>query len=175
MGFAWKILVGDCLERFAEVETGSVALVLTSPPYNIGKPYEQAMPLDGYLLWCRLWLAEIRRVLTPTGAAWINLGFVEVADRGKAVPLPYLLWPLIDLYIVQEVVWRCENGVACRRRLSPRNEKLLWFVRDPASSRFNLDAVRDPNIRYPNSRKNGRLRNNPAARTPAMSGTSPRS
>ena len=149
MGSAWKILVGHCLERFAEVETGSVALVVTSPPYNIGKAYDEGMPLDSYLTWCRLWLGEISRVLTPTGAAWINLGFVEVLDRGKAVPLPYLLWPLIDLYLLQEVVWRYENGVACRRRLSPRNEKLLWLVRDASSHRFTStrSATRTSGIR----------------------------
>jgi len=163
----WDILVGDCLKRLAEIESESVALVLTSPPYNIGKPYETALPLDSYLVWCQRWLAEIRRVLTPTGAAWINLGFVEVADRGKAVPLAYLLWPLIDLYLVQEVVWRYENGVACRRRLSPRNEKLLWLVRDPSSYRFNLDGIRDPNIRYPRSRRHGRLRYNPLGKNPS--------
>jgi len=166
MGSTWDILVGDCLERFAEIESGSVAHVLTSPPYNIGKPYEATLPLDSYLLWCRRWLAEISRVLTPTGAAWINLGFVEVADRGTAVPLAYLLWPLIDLYLVQEVVWRYENGVACKRRLSPRNEKLLWLVRDPASCRFNLDDIRDPNVRYPQSRRHGRLRYNPLGKNP---------
>lgn len=163
---SWKILVGDCLERFAEIESGSVALVLTSPPYNIGKPYEQALPLEEYLQWCKCWLTEITRVLTPTGAAWINLGFVEVKDRGKAVPLPYLLWPLVDLYLVQEVVWRYGNGVACRRRLSPRNEKLLWYVRDPQAYVFNLDAIRDPNVLYPNSRRAGRLRYNPLGKNP---------
>jgi adenine-specific DNA-methyltransferase len=163
---AWDILVGDCLERFAEIESESVALVLTSPPYNIGKSYEATIPLDAYLHWCQRWLADISRVLTPTGAAWINLGFVEVPDRGKAVPLAYLLWPLIDLYLVQEVVWRYENGVACKRRLSPRNEKLLWLVRDPGCYQFNLDAIRDPDIRYPNSRRAGRLRYNPAGKNP---------
>ena len=163
---SWEILVGDCLERFVEIESGSVALVLTSPPYNIGKQYEKQLPLEDYLHWCKQWLAEIARVLTPTGAAWINLGFVEVAGRGNAVPLPYLLWPLIDLYLVQEVVWRYENGVACKRRLSPRNEKLLWLVRDPSSYRFNLDDIRDPDIRYPHSRRQGRLRYNPRGKNP---------
>ena len=166
MDSSWQILVGDCLDRLAEIETGSVALVLTSPPYNIGKPYEQVLPLRAYLEWCRRWLAEIRRVLDPTGAAWINLGFVEVEGHGKAVPLAYLLWPFLDLYLVQEVVWRYENGVACTRRLSPRNEKLLWLVRDPRSYWFDLDAIRDPDIRYPNSRKAGRLRYNPAGKNP---------
>ena len=162
----WKIVVGDCLDRFSEIETGSVALVLTSPPYNIGKPYEQRLPLDEYVAWCRMWLAEIRRVLCPTGAAWINLGFLEVPALGRAVPLPYLLWPHFGLYLIQEVVWRYENGVACRRRLSPRNEKLVWLVKDPTAYSFDLDAIRDQDIRFPNSRRNGRLRYNPLGKNP---------
>jgi adenine-specific DNA-methyltransferase len=159
-------LVGDCLERFAEIDDRSVGLVLTSPPYNIGKPYERPLPLDEYLNWCQAWLSEIRRVLAPDGAAWINLGFTTVPASGKAVPLAYLLWPYLGLYLVQEVVWRYENGVACRRRLSPRNEKLLWLVRDPDSYHFDLDAIRDRHIRYPNSRRNGRLRYNPLGKNP---------
>ena len=68
--------------------------------------------------------------------------------------------------LVQEVVWRYENGVACRRRLSPRNEKLLWLVSDESSYRFDLDAIRDPDVRYPNQRRNGRLRCNPRGKNP---------
>jgi adenine-specific DNA-methyltransferase len=163
---SWEILVGDCLEHLGAVESGSVALVLTSPPYNIGKSYERPLPLDEYLAWCGVWLAEVRRVLAPDGAAWINLGFVDAPGLGRAVPLPYLLWPHLGMYLVQEVVWRYQNGVACRRRLSPRNEKLLWLVRDPTAYTFNLDAIRDPDIRYPNSRRNGRLRYNPLGKNP---------
>jgi adenine-specific DNA-methyltransferase len=159
-------MVGDCLEHFGAIENGSVALVLTSPPYNIGKSYERQLPLDEYLAWCRAWLAEVRRVLALDGAAWINLGFIYAPGFGQAVPLPYLLWPHLGLHLVQEVVWRYENGVACRRRLSPRNEKLLWLVRDPDSYCFNLDPIRDRAIRYPNSRRNGRLRYNPAGKNP---------
>jgi adenine-specific DNA-methyltransferase len=166
VGASWAILVGDCLDRLSEIKDESVDLVLTSPPYNIGKEYERPLPLDEYLVWCRAWLAEVRRVLAADGAAWINLGFTAVPDSGKAVPLAYLLWPVLNLYLVQEVVWRYENGVACRWRLSPRNEKLLWLVRDPDVYHFDLDAIRDPLIRYPNSRRNGRPRYNPLGKNP---------
>ena len=166
MEVPWEILLGDCLDRFNEIETGSVALVLTSPPYNIGKSYEQPLPLNEYLTWCGEWLAEVRRVLAPDGAVWLNLGFVDVPGVGRAVPLPYLLWPHLELFLVQEVVWRYENGVACRRRLSPRNEKLLWLVSDESSYWFDLDAIRDPDVRYPKQRRNGRLRCNPHGKNP---------
>ena len=166
MAANWEIRLGDCLERLHEVGSRSIALVVTSPPYNIGKAYERRLPLDDYLQWCCLWLSEVRRVLTPTGSAWINLGFVDVPGSGRAVPLPYLLWPHLGLYLVQEVVWRYENGVACRRRLSPRNEKLLWLAHDPHCYHFDLDAIRDPDVRYPNQRRNGRLRCNPLGKNP---------
>lgn len=167
VGSSWDILIGDCLERLEPIETGSVGLVLTSPPYNIGKSYETPLPLDDYVAWCGRWLAEIRRVLTPTGAAWVNLGYIEVPGVGKAVPLPYLLYPHLGLYLLQEVVWRYENGVASRRRLSPRNEKLLWLVRDPRAYHFDLDSIRDPDVRYPNQTQNGRLRCNPMGKNPS--------
>jgi adenine-specific DNA-methyltransferase len=158
-----------------EIESGTVAVVLTSPPYNIGKPYGQRMALADYIVWCKEWLGEMRRTLASNGAAWINLGFVEVPGQGRAVPLSYLLWPYLGLYLLQEVVWRYENGVACRRRLSPRNEKLLWLVRDPDSYTFDLDAIRDPDVRYPTQTRTVDFAATPGARTPATSGSCPRS
>ena len=157
---------GDALALLRRVPAESVQLVLTSPPYNIAKPYEKNLPVPEYVSWCAEWLAEIARVLTPNGAAWINLGYLAVSGRGTAVPIPYLLWPRLSMHLVQEVVWRQSNGVACRRRLSPRNEKLLWLVRDPKNYVFNLDAIRDPNVLYPAQRRNGRLRCNPLGKNP---------
>jgi adenine-specific DNA-methyltransferase len=157
---------GDALELLTKVPDASIALVLTSPPYNIGKPYEQRLDIGEYLNWCESWLSEIRRTLTPDGALWLNLGFVEVPHRGRAVPIPYLLWERLGLYLVQEVVWSQPNGVACKRRLSPRNEKLLWLVKNPDNYVFDLDAIRDPNVAYPNQRHRGRTRCNPLGKNP---------
>lgn len=166
---------GDALELLARLPNESVQLVVTSPPYNIGKPYEPQRTVDGYVAWCSRWVSEISRVLSPTGAAWINLGYTAVPGRGIAVPIPYLLWPhLGELHLIQEVVWQQTNGVACRRRLSPRNEKLLWLVRDPSAYVFNLDAIRDPNVAYPHQRREGRLRCNPLGKNPGDVWTIPR-
>ena len=157
---------GDSLSLLTRVPDQSVQLVLTSPPYNIGKPYEVRRSVDEYVDWCALWLREIKRILTPTGAAWINLGHLEVPGRGRAVPIPYLLWAETDLYLIQEVVWTQRNGVACRRLLSPRNEKLLWFVREPRDYVFDLDQIRDTDVKYPNQRSHGRIRCNPLGKNP---------
>jgi adenine-specific DNA-methyltransferase len=114
---------GDAVELLKRVPDASVQLVLTSPPYNIGKAYEPRRSVDEYIAWCSTWLVEIPRILTPTGAAWINLGYLSMPGRGAAVPIPYLLWPHLDLHLIQELVWQqpsCRprwrgkvEGVAC--------------------------------------------------------------
>ena len=145
----------------------SVQLVLTSPPYNIGKSFEQVLPVDDYVAWCVEWLRELDRVCAPNASIWVNLGYTAVAERGTAVPIAYLLWGRLPFHLMQEVVWYYRAGVACRRRFSPRNEKLLWLVKDPHNYVFDLDAVRSSDVRYPAQRRHGRLRCNPNGRNPA--------
>mgnify|MGYP006387200211 FL=1 len=65
------------------------------------------------------------------------------------------------------MVWNYAAGVACRKRFSPRNEKLLWYVKDSKNYTFNLDDVRDPDVKYPNQMKNGKLRCNPLGKNPS--------
>jgi adenine-specific DNA-methyltransferase len=90
-----------------------------------------------------------------------------VEDKGLAVPIPYLLWNRTPFYMLQEIVWNYAAGVACKRRFSPRNEKLLWYVKDKNNYTFNLDDVRDPNVKYPNQKKNGKLKCNPLGKNPS--------
>lgn len=161
------LIVGDALEMLASIPTGAVDLVVTSPPYNIGKEYERPLPLNEYLEWCESWMASLYRVVKDTGAFWLNVGYVPVAGKGKAVPLSYLLWDKSPFFMIQEVVWNYGAGVAARNSFSPRNEKFLWFVKDLDSYTFNLDAVRDPNVKYPNQKKNGKLKVNPLGKNPS--------
>ncbi|MGH8446819.1 MAG: DNA-methyltransferase, partial [Solimonas sp.] len=49
----------------------------------------------------------------------------------------------------------------------PRNEKFLWYVKNSENYKFNLDDVRDPNVKYPNQKKNGKLRCNPLGKNPS--------
>jgi adenine-specific DNA-methyltransferase len=144
----------------------SVDLTVTSPPYNIGKEYERNRPLADYIAWCQKWLSEIHRVTKPTGALWLNLGYVQVEGSGRAVPLAYLLWNQSPFFLLQEIVWHYGAGVALRLAFSPRNEKWLWFAKNASQYTFNLDAIRDPNVKYPNQKKNGKLKCNPLGKNP---------
>jgi adenine-specific DNA-methyltransferase len=150
----------------ADAAAGDVSLTVTSPPYNIGKAYERPLSVEDYLSWCDTWLGLVRRVTAPAGAFWLNLGYLPLPGRGRAVPLPYLLWDRVPFFLLQEVVWNYGAGVAGKTMFSPRNEKFLWYVADPNRYTFDLDAVRDPNVKYPNQKKNGKLKCNPLGKNP---------
>lgn len=157
---------GDALTYLRKLPHKGIPLTVTSPPYNIGKEYERPRPLDEYIAWCAEWLRLIYDATDDRGAFWLNVGYVPVEGRGKAVPLPYLLWDKTNFFLVQEVVWHYGAGVAARRSFSPRNEKFLWYVRDAEEYTFNLDDIRDPNVKYPLQSKNGKLKCNPLGKNP---------
>ena len=156
----------DCLDLLRRMPPGIIDLTVTSPPYNIGKEYEAKRGVAEYIDWCADWIAELYRVAASSGAFWLNLGYLSIADKARAIPIPYLLWDRIPFYLVQEVVWQYGAGVAARLAYSPRNEKFLWYVRNQHSVYFDLDAVRDPNIKYPNQFKNGKRKVNLAGKNP---------
>ena len=145
----------------------AVELALTSPPYNIGKEYEDALSVPEHVDWCGKWMTAVCEATAPTGSFWLNLGYLEVPARGRCVLIPYLLWDKSPFYLLQEVVWHYGAGVSTKRRLCPRNEKWLFYVKDPDNYTFNLDDIRDPNVKYPNQKKNGRFRCNPLGKNPS--------
>ncbi|MBD2580286.1 site-specific DNA-methyltransferase [Oscillatoria sp. FACHB-1406] len=145
----------------------SVDLTITSPPYNIGKEYENQMSVDEYINWCTQWMKLIHEVTQPKGSFWLNVGYQEVPKKGLCVPITYLLWDKSPFYLLQEIVWKYGAGVSTKYRLSPRNEKWLFYVKDSQNYTFNLDEIRDTNVKYPNQKKNGKYRCNPLGKNPS--------
>jgi adenine-specific DNA-methyltransferase len=166
-----SLLHGDIMSRISEIPDGSINLIVTSPPYGIGKEYELEKNLDDpeiYVEWCKEWINECHRVLAPNGTFILNVGTKPYSGRAKQVPIPYLLWPaLSDFFLIQEIVWHYGAGAAGRKYLSQRNEKFLWLVKNENDYTFNLDDIRDPNVKYPNQKKNGKLRCNPNGKNPS--------
>jgi adenine-specific DNA-methyltransferase len=166
-GERYAVYNGDCVELLDGLNDEAVDLTFTSPPYNIGKEYERVLPLDEYVRWCGVWMNKLHRVTVADGAFMLNLGYVEVSGRAKNLPLTYLLWDKSPFFLMQEIVWNYGAGVASRYSLSPRNEKLLWFVKSRESYVFNLDDIRDPDVAYPNQKKKGKLRCNTIGKNPS--------
>ena len=159
----------DCLKGLERLKKSEVKIdaTITSPPYNIGKEYEQILTVDTYVNW----LVEISDLIfditKQNGAYLLNVGYLEVENKGKAVPITYLLWDKIKFYLNQEIVWNYGAGVATKKYLSPRNEKILWYVKNKDEYTFNLDEIRDPDVKYPHQKKNGKLRCNTLGKNPS--------
>jgi len=158
---------GDSTDLMKQLDRDLIPLTVTSPPYNIGKEYEKVRALDEYLDWMAEWIAQIHHLTSSNGAFWLNLGYLSIPEKAKAIPIPYLIWDRVPFYLIQEVVWNYGAGVAGRKFLSPRNEKFLWYVKDAENYTFNLDDIRDPDVKYPNQKKKGKLKCNPIGKNPS--------
>jgi adenine-specific DNA-methyltransferase len=163
----FAIYHGNSQELLTRLPNSSIDLTFTSPPYNIGKEYETVMPMDDYIDWCVSWINELYRVSKQNGALLLNVGYVSISDRARALPIPYLLWERIPFFLQQEIIWNYGAGVAAKKFLSPRNERLLWYVKDQENYCFNLDDIRDPDVAYPNQKKKGKLRCNSIGKNPS--------
>ena len=72
-----KLILGDCLAELRSMESESIDVVVTSPPYNIGvvyRTYQDKKPRQDYLTWLGSVGREIARVLKPTGSLFLNVG-----------------------------------------------------------------------------------------------------
>jgi len=156
----------ELLEKLSKYEL-QIDLFLTSPPYNIGKEYEKPISVDDYIKWCNKWMSYIYKLTHDNGAFWLNVGYFEVPEKGLCVPIPYLLWDKSEFFLLQEIIWKYGAGVSTKLRLSPRNEKWLFYVKNQKKYTFNLDEIRDPNVKYPNQKKNGKFRCNPLGKNPS--------
>lgn len=161
---------GDCLDLLRDVPSESVQLVVTSPPYNIGKEYEKRMHLDRYLRQQAEVIAQCARVLSPTGSICWQVG--NYVDGGAIVPLDAVLYPIfasLGLKMRNRIIWHFEHGLHCTRRFSGRYETIIWFTKTD-NYLFNVDAVRVPQ-KYPGKKyfkgpKAGQYSCNPLGKNP---------
>lgn len=168
---AASMLLGDNLEHLRTIPNHSVDLIVTSPPYNIGKDYEQVVDVETYLDSQRRVIAECVRVLKPSGNICWQVGFTKSGK--EIVPLDILLYPLLKeagLVLRNRIIWTFGHGMHAQKRFSGRHETILWFAKDLEESFFNLDAVRVPQ-KYPGKRyyrgpKKGEYSSHPGGKNP---------
>lgn len=157
----------DCYQALKQLPEETIDCTITSPPYNIGKEYEEVTNLHQYIEWLSRIFKETAHATKGNGSLFLNLGYLKIESVARAIPIPYLLWDKIPMFFQQEIVWNYGAGVACKNYLSPRNEKICWYVKDKDNYSFNLDDIRDPNVLYPNQKKNGKLRCNTIGKNPS--------
>jgi len=161
---------GDCLDLLAQIPDGFVQLVVTSPPYNLGKPYETRLDLATYLSQQRRVIEECVRVLSSRGSICWQVG--NYVNNGEIIPLDLVLYPIfasLGLHLRNRIVWHFGHGLHASRRFSGRYEVILWFTKSNEYT-FNLDAVRVPQ-KYPRKKyfkgpRKGEFSSNPLGKNP---------
>jgi len=161
---------GDCIEFMRGMPDDSVQLIVTSPPYNLGKQYEKRSGLEDYLAWQREVIDECVRVLSPRGSICWQVG--NYVNDCEIVPLDIALYPFFakhGMKLRNRIVWHFEHGLHCSRRLSGRYETILWFTKTDKYT-FNLDPIRVAQ-KYPGKKhfkgpKAGQYSGNPLGKNP---------
>ena len=165
------IVCEDNLKYMRRLEDESIQLIVTSPPYNLGKKYESRTSLEHYIEEQAACVAEAVRLLSPFGSICWQLGnFVE---DGEVFPLDIVLYGLFKnhgLRLRNRIVWTFGHGLHCSKRLSGRHETILWFTKSDDYV-FNLDPIRVPS-KYPQKRyfkgpRKGELSGNPLGKNPS--------
>lgn len=160
----------DNVEYMRSLKKGSMHLIVTSPPYNIGKEYERRTTTEVYIEQQAATIAEAVRLLHPKGSICWQVG--NHIDDGEVFPLDVVLYPLFKnhgLKLRNRVVWTFGHGLHCQNRLSGRHETILWFTKSDDYI-FNLDPIRVPS-KYPEKKhfkgpKKGELSGNPLGKNP---------
>jgi adenine-specific DNA-methyltransferase len=161
----------DTLDFLDSVPDETFQLVVTSPPYNIGKPYEKRQELFDYLDWQKNVIRECVRVLRPGGSLCWQVG--NYVEKGEVFPLDTFFYNMIkensDLKLRNRIIWFFEHGLHASKRLSGRYETILWFSKGEPYV-FNLDNIRVPQ-RYPGKTyykgpKHGKPSANPLGKNP---------
>jgi adenine-specific DNA-methyltransferase len=167
-----KVVVysGDCLGFLEGCPNEVFQLIITSPPYNVGKEYEKKQKLDVYLKQQTKVIRECVRCLAPSGSICWQVG--NYVTNGSIVPLDIALYPVffeLGLKMRNRIIWHFEHGLHCSNRFSGRYETVCWFTKNDDYF-FNLDPVRVPQ-KYPGKKyfkgpKAGQFSCNPLGKNP---------
>lgn len=138
----------DTLSCLKELPSETFKLIVSSPPYNIGKEYEKEVSLQDYLDSQREVIIEMFRILESNGSVVWQVG--NYVNNGEVFPLDIYFYPIfkeIGMQLRNRIVWHFDHGLHAKNRFSGRYEVLLWFTKTDDYV-FNLDPVRVPS-KYP--------------------------
>ena len=142
-----KIYNVDCLEGLKSLDDESVDLIITSPPYNLGKShhtgsnhfkaytdYDDNMPEELYQKWQVEILNECYRVLKKDGSLMYN--HKNRIRNGEQIE-PYRWLYNTPFVIKQEIVWQNGSQNFDKCRIYPMTERVYWLAKDTKTKLFN--------------------------------------
>ena len=146
-----KIYNEDCLEGMKKIESNSIDLIITSPPYNIGNMKSNKtkhgtyagnnMKEEAYQDWQLSILNECYRVLKEGGSLFYNHK-VRIKKGVGLHPLEFILKsPFI---LKQEIVWDMGKSANCDKiRFFPFSERIYWLTKSPSTKLHNMNKLSD--------------------------------
>lgn len=166
-----RMILGDTSKVIKTFEDEKFDLVITSPPYNIGKEYETKQSIEKYLEDQEEIIKELIRVTSNNGSICWQVG--NYINKGEVFPLDIFYYQIFKKYglkLRNRIIWHFGHGLHASNRFSGRYETILWFTKTD-NYIFNLDNVRIPS-KYPGKRhfkgpKKGELSGNPKGKNPS--------
>lgn len=144
-----KIYNTDCLEGLRQLDDNSVDLIITSPPYNLGKQhhtgnnrfksyneYNDDMPEKLYQQWQVEVLDECFRVLKQDGSMFYNHKN-RIRDGLQIEPYKWIYKSKFSDLIKQEIIWQNGSQNFDKIRFYPMTERLYWLAKDSKTKMFN--------------------------------------
>lgn len=165
-----EVVVGDCLDELRKLPSGSAQLVVTSPPYNVGKAYDDRLTIEEWTSNQAAVISEATRVVSDKGSLCWQVG--NFVGGGEVIPLDSIIIPLmrdIGLKMRNRIVWSFGHGLHCKHRLSGRHETIIWATKGDDYV-FNLDPIRVPQ-KYPEKKhykgpRKGQISGHPLGKNP---------
>ena len=165
-----QMICGDAYKTLQDFDDDAFDLVITSPPYNVGKQYEIKESIEDYLSRQEKVIQELIRVTSENGSICWQVG--NYVDKGEIFPLDiyyYQIFKKYGLKLRNRIIWHFGHGLHASNRFSGRYETILWFTKND-NYIFNLDDVRVP-AKYPGKRhfkgsKKGQPSGNPRGKNP---------
>jgi adenine-specific DNA-methyltransferase len=162
----------DAFDFLSKLEANSVDLIVSSPPYCMGKEYDTSHSIDDFVRDHKRLAPLLTKILKSGGSLCWQVGH-HVRD-GVVVPLDALVYLIFSeqkgLLLRNRIVWTFGHGVHAKRRFSGRHETILWFTKGD-NYKFNLDPVRVQQ-KYPGKRhykgpNKGNFSGNPKGKNPS--------
>ena len=166
-----KLILGDTLRNLEKLDKGKFDLIITSPPYNLGKEYENKESIERYLDKQGRVIEQLVKLTSKRGSICWQIG--NYVNKGEIFPLDifyYNIFKKHGLKLRNRLIWHFGHGLHASKRFSGRYETILWFSKSNDYI-FNLDNVRIP-AKYPGKKhfkgpKRGKLSGNPNGKNPS--------
>lgn len=162
---------GDCFDLLKVLPDRSIDLIVSSPPYCMGKEYENDHDLATFQASHALLMPELVRVLRDGGSLCWQVGWH--VKNGVLTPLDYFIYSEMakhqEMMLRNRIIWTFGHGLHCANRFSGRHETVLWFSKGK-DYLFDLDAVRVqqkyPGKTHSHGPKKGTPSGNPLGKNP---------